>query len=91
MRWQNLNEGTPASDNYVQSYMIASAIRPLLGSSIDKGARILFGASDLSGNNVAIGSGPLPRKCPPKPLILGEVPDRAFSSASDVRQDIWAC
>lgn len=32
-----LERGTPASDNYVQSYMIASVIRPVLRASIDAG------------------------------------------------------
>jgi len=32
-----LARGTPASDNYVQSYMIASVIRPVLRASIDAG------------------------------------------------------
>lgn len=29
--------GTPASDNYVQSYLIASVIRPVLRASLDAG------------------------------------------------------
>jgi hypothetical protein len=32
-----LQRGTPASDNYAQSYMIASVIRPVLRASIDAG------------------------------------------------------
>ena len=32
-----LARGTPASDNYAQSYMIASVIRPVLRRSIDAG------------------------------------------------------